>query len=157
MVKKPRKTRSAEELRREYGALFDLVLASLRCHDLALNGWVHPAEYEAEVRTILPALSEARTQTRVEAIVREEFRRWCGAKVISGSPDLAPQAADPWALWTRYGDKPVRGRLPSLAALHRLHETAALWRLLMLNPTELRQRLSIALDDGFESAAFRGS
>jgi hypothetical protein len=147
--------RRPEELRSEYGALFDLVLAALHCHDLVLIGLLGPAEYEPEVTTILPALSRARSQARVEAIVREEFRRWFGARVISGSPDLTPQAADLWALWTRYGEMAIRGTLPALAALHRLHETAALWRLLMLDQTDLLRRLSIALDDGFESPAFR--
>jgi len=63
---------------------------------------VNPDEYEPEVGTILPRLSEARSAPEVRRIIYEEFERWFSSDVAGKENDYDGMAVEVWAAWKRF-------------------------------------------------------
>ena len=98
--------RENKEARDRYGRLFDDVSALLFRHDpIGINFDTNTDEYGPEARTILPRLSECRSEADVLRVVIEEFRRWFG-DVREDNVSYAPIASEIWQLWSRQS---VRG------------------------------------------------
>jgi hypothetical protein len=64
-----------QQLRKQYGQLYDDVLAILNKHD-PMGIAYQPDEYEMEVVTILPRLKEAHSALELRRIIHEEFIHW---------------------------------------------------------------------------------
>lgn len=60
-------------------------------------------EYENELSTILPRLSEASDPSDVQHVLHEEFFRWFGEGItMFNYAEFEPVAADVWAAWVRF-------------------------------------------------------
>ena len=69
--------RRRQELRRRYGAAYQLLSSILFAEDpIGINYEKNTHEYDPEVGTILPRLHGCRSVDDVRRIVREEFVRW---------------------------------------------------------------------------------
>jgi hypothetical protein len=80
MTKEQNQARRAE-LRREFGSLYDFLLALLfEADPIGINFETNDDEYEPEVMTILPRLKEASGVKDLQRTVHEEFVRWFGAE-----------------------------------------------------------------------------
>lgn len=81
-----------EEMKKEFGALFDEVLTALTQYDIiGIAGEYNSdaaTEYEPEVGTIIPRLGEAQTARDVGRIVDDEFLRWFGLSRHRSDPVL---------------------------------------------------------------------
>ena len=75
------------QLKATYGALYDRLVDILYVADLAGISHFSKDEYEPEVATILPRLSEATCEADVERIIREEFAYW----FYPGMTEYAPE------------------------------------------------------------------
>lgn len=88
------------ELRRKYGQLFDNVSSILFVADLqGINFETNIDEYEPEVGTILPRLTQAKSVNDVALIVCEEFSKWFGdgeTRTVSQYNEVAEQI---WREW----------------------------------------------------------
>src|SRR4051812_34545920 len=63
------------QLKEQYGNLYDQVLEVLQRHDPMGIGLI-PDEYDLVVETVLPRLKEARTAGELRQIIYEEFIDW---------------------------------------------------------------------------------
>ena len=93
-------------MRAEYGALFDELAQLLFERDpIGINFEENTDEYEPEVCTILPRLSECRSAADLRQVVHEEFVYWFTASV-AGPPERYAELAEAiWALWKAHQDR----------------------------------------------------
>jgi hypothetical protein len=101
-----KKDRAALKLK--YGEFFANVSAILFKADLVgINFESNTDEYDPEVETILPRLSQAKCVRDVELIVHEEFCRWFGVEEsfsVSHYRDVAEQI---WREWDVFNQRQV--------------------------------------------------
>ena len=91
-------------LRREYGALFDVVAEILFRHDpVGINFDVNPDEYEPEAETILPRLAGCRSADDVTEAVHREFQVWFTPEVAGPREKYEEVAAEVWRVWSLRG------------------------------------------------------
>jgi hypothetical protein len=91
-------------LKTEYGELFDAAAVLLFRYDPIGISFENPNtdEYEPEVGTILPRLSDCHSQEDVLRVVHEEFVRWF-EQDTAGPPERYEKiAADLWQMWLDY-------------------------------------------------------
>ncbi len=93
------------QTRAAYGELFDATAALLFCHDPISISFGNPNtdEYEPEVETILPRLSNCHSSEEVRRVVHEEFVRWFGADTAGPQERYEQIASELWQLWLRSG------------------------------------------------------
>ncbi|MBX9901344.1 MAG: hypothetical protein K2Y28_11240 [Burkholderiaceae bacterium] len=96
------------ELRRKYGQLFDKVSSILFVADLqGISFETNIDEYEPEVGTILPRLTQAKSVDDVALIVCEEFSKWFydgAAGTVSQYNEVAEQI---WRAWNDFNLRQV--------------------------------------------------
>jgi hypothetical protein len=94
-----------DSLRAGYGGLYSEVSRLLREADpIRLIAIGAPDdEYDPEVRTILPRLSEANSAGDVQRIVHEEFVRWFSAEIAGPEARYAAVSKEIWRAWKRRG------------------------------------------------------
>lgn len=98
--------RERAALRRRYGPLFDGVAATLfKADPMGINFETNPDEYEPEVGTILPRLSQANTVQEVEGIVHEEFSRWFGPEEAGPREKYRSIAKKIWEAWCAFSQR----------------------------------------------------
>jgi hypothetical protein len=79
MSEKEEYARRRAAIRRQFGSLYDFLLALLFVVDpVGINFETNADEYEPEVDTILPRLNDSQTVDDLQRIVHEEFVRWFG-------------------------------------------------------------------------------
>lgn len=101
--------RERQQLRAQYGALFDRVARLLFDVDpIGINFGDNTDEYEPEVGTILPRLVDARSSTDVLTIVHEEFCRWFEPEDVGPMRDYQPIASAIWEIWQASARQPAR-------------------------------------------------
>ena len=84
-------------LRAEYGELFEQVSAILFEEDpIGINFETNTDEYEPEVGTILPRLSECSSSEDVRRVVHEEFVRWFDAETAGPIENYTEVANQIW-------------------------------------------------------------
>ena len=92
-----------KRLRSEYGELYDEVLQILFRNDpIGINFEVNTDEYEPEVSTILPQLTEAHSVEDLHKIIRQEFVRWFGADIAGSRAKYARIAQDVWDAYKKH-------------------------------------------------------
>jgi hypothetical protein len=96
-----------DALKQEYGKLFVAISEALFAADpVGINFEENTDEYEAEVGTILPRLSSARSAEDVHTIVYEEFCHWFGPSPVSGPREkYAAVASEIWSLWSAFNHR----------------------------------------------------
>jgi hypothetical protein len=62
-------------------------------------------EYQGELRTIVPRLSESNSATDVQRIVHEEFVRWFGARTAGPASRYAALSRRIWEAWAAFNAK----------------------------------------------------
>lgn len=83
-----------------YGQLFDGVSALLFRHDpMGINFDFNTDEYDPEARTILPRLSDCRSEADVLKVVIEEFHKWFGEAIRADKARYDLIATEIWKLW----------------------------------------------------------
>ena len=86
-----------DELMRRYGVAGQRLTDILFDEDPALvNYEVNIAEYEPEVRTILPRLRNCRSSEEVEQILREELWTWFGYHALVSTAKYQSMAQRVW-------------------------------------------------------------
>jgi hypothetical protein len=91
-------TRRRDELKREFGGLYDMVITILAEEDpVRLDPKVSPDGYELEAHTILPRLRACSNTQEVKAVVHEEFTRWFDPDVAGGISRYQRVAKRIWA------------------------------------------------------------
>jgi hypothetical protein len=93
-----------QRVKAKYGNVYNEVAAILYQHDpVTLRGAGAPRdEYEPEVGTILPRLTEARSVDDAHRIIHEEFVRWFDGALAGPATDYAQIADDVWTAWKRH-------------------------------------------------------
>ena len=87
----------------EYGGLFDAISKLLfEADPIGINFETNPEEYEPEVGTIIPRLTQAKSETDVRKIVHEEFCKWFDSRTAGPIEDYGDIASKIWAEWKRY-------------------------------------------------------
>lgn len=72
-------------------------------HDpIGINFEQNTDEYEPEVGTLLPRLSQALSPEDVQTLLHEEFVRWFDADIAGPKAKYAPIADEIWNLWQRH-------------------------------------------------------
>jgi hypothetical protein len=96
-------------LRAEYQGLYDRLLAILFRHDpVGINFGTNTDEYDPEVQTILPRLSEAGSAEDLRRVVGEEFVRLFGIDYLSrDEPTFHRMVDEIWQAWRRHREQPV--------------------------------------------------
>ena len=93
-----------EQLKKQYGTLFDTVAALLFENDpMGINFGDNTDEYDPEVGTILPRLSRCHSQADTRKVVFEEFCRWFGPEITGDEMRYDAIGAELWALWSTRG------------------------------------------------------
>ena len=94
-------------LKAAYGALYSEVAGLVHDADpIRLIAIGAPDdEYDPEIGTILPRLSEAKSSADVRRIVHEEFVRWFGADTAGPMSSYASVAQKIWAAWLKFGEQ----------------------------------------------------
>jgi hypothetical protein len=88
-------------LRNQYGALYDEISSILFRHDpIGICSETNTDEYEPEVGTILPRLSEAGSAKELSRIIHEEFFRWFNGDDLVGPPSKYDKIAE--EIWDAY-------------------------------------------------------
>lgn len=88
-------------IRDEYGNLFDELSGILFTHDpIGINFETNTDEYEPEVGTILPRLTEADSPIALRRIIHEEFVRWFNGEDTAGPESSYEELAQ--EIWTAY-------------------------------------------------------
>jgi hypothetical protein len=98
----PRMIRQA--VKWKYGRLFVTASAALVAADpigLIADG-APPDEYDPEVGTVLPRLSEARSAQDVEQVLLEEFIRWFSVDAAGPSEKYRAVSVVIWQAWQEY-------------------------------------------------------
>lgn len=91
-----------EQLRAEYGPLFDEVAAILfEVDPMGINYQENADEYEFEAGLILPRLRTCESSTDVRWVIHEEFSRWFGSAAPSPESKYETAAERIWAAWQR--------------------------------------------------------
>ena len=90
-----------QELRQQFGSLYDQVMNLLRQHDplSLLEAGVPNDEYEPELGTILPRLAETHEPRDVMRVVHEEFVRWFDADIAGHRSDYQALGQDIWQVY----------------------------------------------------------
>jgi hypothetical protein len=89
-----------EQLKKQYGTLFDTVAALLFENDpMGINFGDNTDEYDPETGTILPRLAGAKSVEDVQTIVYEEFCRWFGEAETGPSEAYREVAVRIWDKW----------------------------------------------------------
>jgi hypothetical protein len=93
------------QTRAAYGELFDATAALLFYHDPIniSSGNPNTDEYEPEVQTILPRLSNCHSSEEAQRVVHEEFVRRFGADTAGPQERYEQIASELWRLWQRSG------------------------------------------------------
>lgn len=92
-------------LRREYGALFEVVAEILFRHDpVGINFDVNPDEYEPEAETILARLPYCRSAEDTAAAVHQEFQVWFTPEVAGPREKYEGAAEEIWRAWSLRGE-----------------------------------------------------
>jgi hypothetical protein len=92
-----------QQLREEYGDLFDEVAAILFEIDPAgINFEFNSDEYEPEVGTILPRLKSCHSVDDVRQVVHQEFAHWFDDDIAGPETHYQDAAERIWATWQRY-------------------------------------------------------
>ena len=87
-------------LKRKYKDLFDVVSDVLFKYDpIGINFGTNTDEYDPEVGTILPRLSECDSIEDVRRITHEEFVVWFGADGAGPEENYAEAAEEIWLAW----------------------------------------------------------
>lgn len=95
--------RARTALRQRYGDLFETVAATLfEVDPIGINFETNTDEYEPEVETILPRLSQAGNVEDVARIIHEEFVRWFGVKEAGPPENYRSVAARIWEAWLAF-------------------------------------------------------
>lgn len=86
-----------KQLKATYGALYAELLRLFRLADPIHIGSSAPRdEYEPEVSTVLPRLTQCRSASDVQKVLHEEFVRWFDAGLAGSLESYAQLAADTW-------------------------------------------------------------
>ncbi len=100
--------RDRAALKLKHGALFESVSAILFKADLiGINYESNTDEYDPEVGTILPRLSQAKSVHDVEMIVHEEFFRWFGIEESFSVSHYRVVAEQIWKVWNVFNQRQV--------------------------------------------------
>jgi hypothetical protein len=98
-----------EELKRQYGTLFDKISATLFRNDpMGINFETNADEYEPEVGTILPRLRTCTNEQDVLNVVYEEFTKWFEPASVGPREHYTIVSAEIWAIWN-LKEKPTTG------------------------------------------------
>lgn len=98
--------RERAALRQRYGDLFDAVAAILfEADPIGINFETNTDEYDSEVGTILPRLSEASAVEDVVRIVHEEFVRWFDLDEVGDPETHLPVATKIWEAWLVFKER----------------------------------------------------
>ncbi len=91
-----------KKLKERYGDVFDEISAILFTIDpVGINFRTNTDEYDPEVGTILPRLTECGSATDVRRVVFEEFCSWFGAGEAGSETDYTEGSRLIWEAWTR--------------------------------------------------------
>jgi len=91
------------ELKGRYKKLYYCISAILFENDLqGINFGTNDDEYEPEVGTILPRLTETETIEDIQRVVYEEFGHWFGEP--GDLEDYAVVAKEIWAAWHSFNN-----------------------------------------------------
>lgn len=94
--------REREELRRQYGQLFDACVREFyRTDPIHLAPHAPLDEYEPQVVTVLPRLQECAGQADVQRVLHEEFARWFGPESAGSIDRYSTLSYTVWALYQR--------------------------------------------------------
>lgn len=97
-----------EELKSQYGALFENISAALFRNDpMGINFETNTDEYEPEVGTILPRLRTCKSEQDVLNVVYEEFTKWFDPASVGPKEHYTNVSAEIWAIWNKE-EKPTR-------------------------------------------------
>lgn len=89
-----------EELRHQYGSLFDDISGLLFRHDpVGINFETNRDEYDPEARTILPRLPNCSSEADALRVVHDEFCRWFDADTAGPIQNYSAIAHEIWVLW----------------------------------------------------------
>ncbi len=92
--------REREQVKKQYGLLFDTVTARLFQNDpMGINFGDNTDEYEPETGTILPRLPSATSVEDVQTIVYEEFCRWFGQVEAGPREAYGDVSVKIWEAW----------------------------------------------------------
>ena len=92
-----------QQLRAEYGALFDEVAAILfELDPEGINFESNTDEYEPEVGTILPRLRSCSSVRDARRVIHEEFVRWFEPETAGPESSCQDAAERIWAAWKRH-------------------------------------------------------
>jgi len=90
-----------QQLKRQYGQLFERVSTLLFVHDpVGINFETNVDEYEPEVGTILPRLSSCQSAKEVKQVVYEEFLVWFDSDTVGPEEQYDSIASEIWELWS---------------------------------------------------------
>ena len=96
------------ELRCKYGQLFDKVSSILFEADFqGINYETNIDEYEPEVGTILPRLTQTKSVDDVALIVYEEFCKWLGVDETGSISQYSEVAEQIWREWNVFNQRQV--------------------------------------------------
>ena len=91
-----------EELKRQYGELFEDISAALFRNDpMGINFETNTDEYEPEAGTILPRLRTCESEEDVLDVVYEEFKNWFDPASAGPKENYTNVSAEIWAIWNR--------------------------------------------------------
>jgi len=82
---------------------FDLRQCLFEHDPIGINFGSNTDEYDPEVGTIIPRLTECESQADVLEVVHQEFVRWFGTDVAGPRSRYEKVAEDVWDLWTKAG------------------------------------------------------
>jgi hypothetical protein len=92
-----------QQLRAEYGALFDEIAAILfELDPVGINFESNTDEYEPEVGTILPRLRSCSSVADARRVIHEEFVRWFEPETAGPESNYQEAAERIWAAWERH-------------------------------------------------------
>lgn len=98
-----------EELKRQYGGLFESISTALfRDDPMGINFETNTDEYEPEVGTILPRLRTCKSEQDVLNVVYEEFTKWFDPASVGPKERYTKVSAEIWAIWNKK-EKPTTG------------------------------------------------
>jgi hypothetical protein len=93
-------TTEREQLKKQYGALFETVTALLFQSDpMGINLEDNSEEYDPETGTILPRLTGPKSVEDVQTIVYEEFCRWFGKENAGSRNAYEEVSLKIWEAW----------------------------------------------------------
>lgn len=102
-------------LRAEYKALYDAVSEILFRHDpIGINFGHNTDEYEPEVDTILPRLTQARSSLELRCVIYEEFVRWFGGDTVGVEAHYEEVSQDVWRVYKLFAQAPLSLNRPSM-------------------------------------------